>query len=698
MSNWIWLDKNIFSEYACDSEKFCVAEFFNTLNVPKKQKITLKVCADARYVLYINGEFTGRGPVSAGGDFLWPKMTNAYYDEYEIIAENNLEIRAYVTSKPYVLCEYSFGQSGFYFEALSEDETELKMASQWLCRPVSSRISAQITDYTIPEHSFAYATPVPDIYNIERSPIEHLCEIPIEPIKFDKIDLNTTTGTAFFDKIYSAYPIISIKATGRVVAEIESSEADGIGIWCESVITDKDIVYTSPRLRSVGQIKITLKGEGAQTARVDSVKIIYSAYPVRSEAHFKCNEPLINEIYELCMHTLKICRRDIHLDSPTHQEHLACTGDYYIQALMEYFNIYDPSLTKFDIQRTARMLEIQNGRMFHTTYSLIFAEWLYDYYMHTADKALVLECKRAIELLLARFDSYMGENGLVEGAPDYMFVDWILMDEEGNHTDPSNMMSHSNFEGYSLHHPPKALGQGVLCMFYYNALCNCEKLFDILGDSKSADMCLKKAQKLKDSINEHLYDSERGLYLGGLNTPDRAPNGEWLPKNTEKRFYLKQANTLAVLYGIAPERSARQILEYVVKDLKKEEMQPYFYHFLLSALLKENMMAEYGMDLIRRYESLLKKCNKGLSEAWEMFPCDISHAWGGTPAYILKKALSGFEMLEAGYKKVKISPCLHGLECADLAIPTPYGEIEIRINEGGYSYTAPAEIEIETEK
>jgi hypothetical protein len=171
------------------------------------------------------------------------------------------------------------------------------------------------------------------------------------------------------------------------------------------------------------------------------------------------------------------------------------------------------------------------------------------------------------------------------------------------------------------------------------------------------------------------------------------PN-EWMPKNTKNRFYLKQANTLAVLYGIAPEDKAKDILTYVITDLKKEEMQPYFYHFLLEALLKENMFEKNGLDLIRRYESLIQKCDKGLCEAWEMFPSDCSHAWGGTPAYILKKALSGFEMVEAGYKKIKLSPRLYGLNSASLEIPTPYGSIKIKMSRGKKQITAPDEIEV----
>ena len=81
-------------------------------------------------------------------------------------------------------------------------------------------------------------------------------------------------------------------------------------------------------------------------------------------------------------------------------------------------------------------------------------------------------------------------------------------------------------------------------------------------------------------------------------------------------------------------------------------MQPYFYHFLLGAVYKADLFEKYGLMLIRKYESLLRKCEKGLSEAWENMDCDYSHAWGAAPLYYLKKALSGFEILEAGYKKI----------------------------------------------
>jgi len=294
------------------------------------------------------------------------------------------------------------------------------------------------------------------------------------------------------------------------------------------------------------------------------------------------------------------------------------------------------------------------------------------------------------------FETYVSEeNGLLEYAPDYMFVDWIVMkDAPDPYGDARDVMSHGKNEGFSLHHPPKCLGQSVLCMFYYNALLCGEKLFSLLNDEKSAKECLKKAEKLKKVINEHLYDKEAGLYVGGLNTPDKVPCGSWLPENIGRKFYLKQANTLAVLYGIAPKSERERILSYVAEDLRKEEMQPYFYHFLFEALNNEGMFGRYGLRLIKRYESLIDKCSKGLCEAWEYIRSDCSHAWGGSVVYILKKALAGLEMVEPGYKKIRLDPKLYSLDYADFEISTPYGPIRVQINKSGSRISSPDEIEI----
>ena len=679
MTNWIWIKEN-----DC-KPSFCMAEFKNTYRLTESTKI--RICADTRYELYINGKFIGRGPSSPGGDFLPLKLTYSYYDEYEINDTGDVEIKAIVTSVPTVINEYTFDYPGLYIELLQKDKIIDKSNKSWQCRILTERIDVLKSDYTLKENSYTEPHFIPNVHKMLPTMIEHLVEEKITPSTFEKIKIKRgerKTVEYDFDKIYSAFTSISVKCNGKIKIEIETEELNGIGYIKEEIITDKDINHTSQRMNSVGKARLTIENISGDVCIIDDFSILYSHYPVKNEAHFNCSDEFINKLYNVCMHTLKICRQNTHLDSPTHQEPIACTGDYYIQALMEYFNIYDPKLTAFDIFRTCQMLECQNGRMFHTSYSLMVPMWLYDYYMFTGDKKLLKKSKNAIECLFSCFDKYVdSENGLLEYAPDYMFVDWIVMkDAPDPYGDARDMMSHGKIDGFSLHHPPKVLGQSVLCMLYYQALICANKLYLILNDEKSAKECLKKAQKIKKAINIHLFDNEKGLYIGGLNTPDKVENNEWLPKNIERIFHLKQANVLAVLFDIAPKGKRIKILDYVAENLRKEEMQPYFYHFLLEAIYKEGLFDKYGLKIIRSYESIIAKCDKGLGEAWEYIKCDCSHAWGGTPAYILKKAISGFEMIEPNYKKVKLSPNLYDLDYADFAISTPYGNIEINLEKG----------------
>ena len=679
MNNWIWInEKDI-------NPQFKMVEFKKEYNL--QNDTVLRICADTRYELYINGKFIGRGPSSPGGDYVYEKLTYSYYDEYLIKEEGYVEIKAIVTSCPTVLNEYTFGYPGLYLELLKDNIVVGRADTSWQCRILSERIEVLKSDYTLKENEYITPCYIPNVHKMLPTMIEHLIEEKITPSNFEKIEIKKgeiKTAEYDFDKIYSAFTSISVKCNGKTKVEIETEELNGIGYIKEEIITDKDIIHTSQRMNSVGKARLTIENISSDVCVMEDFSLIYSHYPVKNEAHFNCSDEFINKLYDVCMHTLKICRQNTHLDSPTHQEPLACTGDYYIQSLMEYLNIYDPALTAFDIFRTLQILEHQKGKMFHTTYSLMVPMWLYDYYMFTGDKKLLNKSKNALECLFSAFDNYVDkENGLLEYAPNYMFVDWIVMkDALDPYGDARDMMSHGKIDGFSLHHPPKVLGQSVLCMLYYQSLICANKLYLLLNDEKSAKECLKKSQKIKKAINMHLFDKEKGLYIGGLNTPDKVEPNQWLPKNIERTFYLKQANVLAVLFDIAPKGKRKKILDYVAENLRKEEMQPYFYHFLLEAIYKEGLFDKYGLKIIRSYESIIAKCEKGLGEAWEYIKCDCSHAWGGTPAYILKKAIAGFEMIEPNYKKIKLSPNLYDLDYADFAISTPYGNIEINLEKG----------------
>jgi hypothetical protein len=79
----------------------------------------------------------------------------------------------------------------------------------------------------------------------------------------------------------------------------------------------------------------------------------------------------------------------------------------------------------------------------------------------------------------------------------------------------------------------------------------------------------------------------------------------------------------------------------------------------------------------------------------------LCHGWASGPAPFLMKHILGVNILEAGCKKIKISPNLCDLEWACGTYPTPYGVIEIEHKKvNGKVVTkvnAPKEVEIEEE-
>lgn len=324
--------------------------------------------------------------------------------------------------------------------------------------------------------------------------------------------------------------------------------------------------------------------------------------------------------------------------------------------------------------------------MFHTTYSLIWGQMLYDVYRFTGETSLLSDCEDALMLLLDRFETYLGENGLIETPPDYMFIDWIYLDE------------------ISLHHPPKALGQTCLNLYYYGALKTAAMIFDRIGRSAMAKKHRIAAECLKKAVISQLYDAEKGIFFEGLDTPTpKELIGEYMPQNVSKRYYRCHANILAAYFGIFENKECQKLLNRVMKDTELGECQPYFKHFLLEAVERNGLREEYTLPIIEAWKAPTAECEKGLVEGFikpePTYSFDHSHAWGGTPAYALPKALLGFEMIKPGFEQIRISPSLLGLETASVQMPTPYGMLTLDMKKGEVpKLTVPKQITVEWEQ
>ncbi len=693
--NCIWLSKEkypheqtSFQTTFCDKSdyRFCIAEFKKYFTFEKNiSEIIVTMCADTKYELQINGKRTGGGPVCRGGDYgfcIAPSYT--YTDTYRL-PMNGTELDFYVSVRllPIAMAETSLGlgRLGLECKVCFADGTHTSVCTDtsWLSRKNAHYIGINTIDFTVAQNEWSFSDLVPPFPKLISSPLPHLVSEKIMPEQFAPVTVDAGEKSeiiVMFDKIYSAYARIVTSAESDYSISVDFFEVPEQILDTEHITADKSVVYKSPKMHSIGGYIMHIENTGDFPLIINEHSLIYEHYPITHSGTFSCSNETLNRIYEVGKHTLAICRQSIELDSPTHIEALGCTGDYFIESLINYFTFGDTALTRLDITRTAEYLRSTGGVMFHTTYSLIYVQMIYDYYMFSADRALIEETADAVKLLLARFDGYTVSGGLIENPPNFMFVDWIFTD------------------GYSLHHPPKALGQTVMNAFYYKALLTAAEIFKISNDD-TAVVYAERAENLKTAFNKHLYDENRGLYFDGLNTPSE--ENKWLPKNSEKRYFGMHSNTLAILYGLCPDAECKRIMTAVIEDKSLTPVQPYFMHFVLEAVYKSGLFEKYGLALILKYSDIINECDKGLKEGWiDMpgYPYDYSHAWGATPTYQLPSKLLGFEMIEPGFKKISLSPQLFGLDSADISIPTPYGYIKCSMNKNGTKTYVPPEITV----
>lgn len=702
---WIWLDEKKYPEYQTTclykgfqefvgGSNFTVAEFQKEYCFEEEAvEVQLRFSGDTAFELYLNQNFLAAGPVNVGGDFLFNDEVRSKHYASELTVYPNqkkLHFFARVKMMPVALNEYSHGRGGFMLWAkvrLKNGRIRyLTTDTTWLGRRNHAYIDSYTYDQGRNTDGFTNARRVDNIWHAETAPIKLCKEQKLYPIEDRKIIVKPGESKKIrleFEKICGGFVCVDVKAQGKVKLDLTVMETETIlNKFYYDLTFEKEDHYRGLQLNSIGLYSATIENHSTEEAELEFF-MIGTHYPVEQEAKTITSDKDLNLVLDVCRHTLKYCRQMIHLDSPQHCEPLACTGDYYIESLMTAMSFGDMSLAEFDILRTAELLRMHDGRMYYATYSMIWVLMLWDVYMLTAHESLLEECEDALSLLLERFETYIGENGLIETPPDFMFVDWIYLDN------------------ISMFHPPKALGQTCLCAFYYGALKAAEKIYEVLGETAESTHCIQKAEKLRAAMNELLYDPEKGLYFEGLNTP--VPEEllyEHMPQNVEKRYYLQHSNILCTCFGVCDDETAEKILKQVVEGKELGDCQPYFKHFLLEAIYNHSLCEKYTLKVVEEWKAPIKECPKGLVEGFvkpePAYSFDHSHAWGGTPLYSVPKALLGLEILEPGYRRISISPKLLGLESAHIEVPTPYGMMRFELQKGKcMQMEIPKEIQVE---
>src|SRR5690554_3712195 len=161
--------------------------------------------------------------------------------------------------------------------------------------------------------------------------------------------------------------------------------------------------------------------------------MLYEYLPVEERGRFRCNDELINEIWDISSYTMQLTTREFFIDG-IKRDRWVWSGDAYQSYLMNYYIFFDSQTVKNTIWLLGGKDPVTshiNTIMDDTFYWFMS---IYDYYVFSGDRHFIAQIYPRLQSLMAYVLGRTNENGMVEGlAGDWVFVDWAdgYMDKKG---------------------------------------------------------------------------------------------------------------------------------------------------------------------------------------------------------------------------------------------------------------------------
>ena len=199
-----------------------------------------------------------------------------------------------------------------------------------------------------------------------------------------------------------------------------------------------------------------------------------------------------------------------------------------------------------------------------------------------------------------------------------------------------------------------------------------------MGDEDLAERCTKAAKKLLKYRPDH-NQSKQGaalMALAGLMKAEKADKevlrvGGAQGFSTFYGYYMLEAMAKAGNY-----QGAMDIIsEYwgAMLDLGATTFWEDFHiDWMKNAARIDELVPEGKVDVHRTYGDY---CYKGYRHS-------LCHGWASGPTAWLSRHVLGVEVLEPGFKKVRIIPHLGNLSWVEGTFPTPYGVIKVKHTKG----------------
>ena len=396
--------------------------------------------------------------------------------------------------------------------------------------------------------------------------------------------------------------------------------------------------------------------EGATPA---GVSLEYEYAPVTYRGSFKSNDEELNCIWEIGAYTMHLTTREFFIDG-IKRDRWVWSGDAVQSYLMNYYLFFDSECVK----RTTWLLRGKDPVTAHTNtimdYTFYWFIGIYDYYMYTGDKAFVKQIYPRMQTMMAYVLGRTNSRGMVEGMTgDWVFVDWA--------------------DGYLDKKGELAIEQVLLCKSL-ETMALCAALAEVEEDVPTYE---KLAAELRAKLMPTFWSEAKQAMVHNC------------VEGKQSEAVTRYANMFATFFGYLTPQQQQQIKDSVLlNDEILKITTPYMRFYELEALCvlgeQEAVMGEmkdyWGGMLREGATSFWEKYNPTESGTQHLamygrpYGKSLCHAWGASPIYLLGRYYLGVKPTEAGYAAYEVRPTLGGLAWMEGTIPTPQGEIRVKMD------------------
>ena len=382
-----------------------------------------------------------------------------------------------------------------------------------------------------------------------------------------------------------------------------------------------------------------------------------TGYPLEVGTQTKASDESLSAIWDISLRTLRRCMHETYMDCP-YYEQLQYAMDARSQILYTYAVSADDRLARKaidDFSRAQRPDGLLNCSYPNTNtnvipgFSIYYILMVHDHMMYFGDKPLVLRYMPVIRNILQFFDSHRTRDDLVDKvggvngkAPLWSFIDWAK-------------------EWMSTEGMPAAGQYGPITM---------ESLLYILGLQKAAELCqyIDQPQEAETYLTraEAVQTAVRNLCMNGDGMITDSPGREEISQH---------AQVFGILTDTLTAGEGRQNLLRTVQDRSYAQCTVAMCWYLFRALEKTGLYA-YTDQYWEVWRGMIRKGCTTCVEA-EDYARSECHAWGALILYELPSVILGVRPASPGFERILINPVPGYLTGASGMVRTPKGDVQV---------------------